>query len=310
MRRFAKVAVQLSTLFIIINSSLAFAVEPELKLDIKPLSEAIYEPFSGLAANQNLKIEFTNNVLRGSDRTQLDNSTKRLKVLIFQANEQSLLARGDQQNLHVQLLSNSQQGRFRKIENLYQHSLRPQSLNRLREQELEFTIHIPESQFAEPGIFRLPLEVQLVDIESEQVLDEQTILVEISVSKRLQANIAGAQTNSNPNSKFAVVNFGVLKTNDSRRVSIQVRGNTSAQVKVSSENRGRLVHTKDSNLFINYSVDVDGEVSELNRPLWLSREVDKTLSGVAYPMDIIIGDAENKFAGQYRDIITVEVRPR
>ena len=61
---------------------------------------------------------------------------------------------------------------------------------------------------------------------------------------------------------------------------------------------------------VNYSVVVDKVRSELDMPLNLNRPVSKSLKGVSYPMQVIVGDVNGAFAGTYEDMITVEVRPQ
>ena len=294
----------------LLNCQAAFATDSLLDLNIRAISRIAYEPFSGLPATQKLAITLSSNVDQTSESREPISAEKRLKLIISPTDNNDFLAKGNQQNLLLELIANNQQGRFRRIENMYQQTLRPINPNNIRESEIELTISIPESQYADAGSYRLPLDIELIDMDSGEVLNEEQLVIEISVAKKVYANIAGAHTNRNSSSRFAVVNFGVLKTNDSRRVSIQVRGNSLTEVKIKSENQGRLVHQKDPDLFVNYSVNVDGIASELDKPLRITRQVGKTLNGVAYPMDIIIGDAENKFSGKYRDIITVEVRPK
>ena len=296
--------------FTLSNWQAAFAIDSLFDLDIQAISRINYEPFSGLPSSQKLAITLSPNIDQASDLQERRNTNKRLRLTIGAADNNEFLAKGRQQDLQLELLTNNQQGRFRRVKNEYQQTLRPINLNNIREQEIELTINIPESQYADAGTYRLPIDIKLLDSNTEEVLAEEQLVIEVLVAKKIYTNIAGAHTNQNSSSRFAVVNFGVLKTNDSQRVSIQVRGNSLAEVKIKSENQGRLVHQKDADLFVNYSVNVDGVASELDKPLRLVRQTDKTLAGVAYPMDIIIGDAENKFAGKYRDIITVEVRPK
>lgn len=289
----------------------AHATESPFDVSVETVSKIVYEPFSGLPSNQEFKItlEPSNSVSRQPDAANEGGSNRRFRLRIRPSDNEDFRAQGQRQNLTTRISSNSQRGRFRRVNNEYRQDFRVRN-NNLRAKIFELTFSVVASQYADPGIYRLPLDVDLLDMASEEILNETKYILEITVGKKLQTNIAGANTNQNVNSRFAVVNFGVLKTGDSRRISIQIRGNTLADIKLSSENNGRLVHTRESDLFVNYSINVDGIPSELESPLSITRSIKKTLRGVAYPMDIIIGDAEDKFAGKYRDIITVEVRPK
>jgi len=280
------------------------------EISIETVSKIVYEPFSGLPSNQEFKI-----TLEPSDSAsdflsgQGGESNRRLRLRIRPSNKGDFQAQGRRQDLTTRFSSNNQRGRFRRVNDEYRQNFRVRN-NNIRTKTFALTFSVVASQYADPGTYRLPLDIDLIDIASEEILNESKYIIEITVGKKLQTNIAGANTNQDSNSRFAVVNFGVLKTGDSRRISIQIRGNTLADINLSSENNGRLIHTRESDLFVNYSVNVDGVSSELESPLNIIRSIDKTLRGTAYPMDIIIGNVEDKFAGKYRDIITVEVRPK
>lgn len=165
------------------------------------------------------------------------------------------------------------------------------------------------SIYADADIYTLPMIVELVDTVTEQILVESLVNLEVMIDIQVQANIAGSDVRTGERIRVPVVNFGELKRGDSRRVSLQVRANTPAMITIESENKGRLRHKEENNLYVDYGVHVDGEGSTLENPLVLNREIAKTIEGSAYPMDIIIGDVTSSFAGSYRDVITVEVRP-
>lgn len=91
---------------------------------------------------------------------------------------------------------------------------------------------------------------------------------------------------------------------------IQVRGNAPANIKVSSENDGRMKHEEREDTYVDYSVVVDGESSTLESPLELQRIVASDLEGSAYPMTVTIGNVDSSYAGAYQDLITIDVSPQ
>jgi len=288
----------------------AFSMQSPFRLNLAPVSKVIYEPFSGQPAHQPLKITFdTNSSPRLNGDADEVEGNRRFRIRIKPSNNGEFYAIGRQQKLASKISSNNQNRQFTRVNNEYRQDFRVRG-NSQRATTFELTLSVVESQYADPGIYSLPLDIDLIDIDTQEVIDKNQLVIEVSVGEKLQTNIAGADVNQNTNSRFAVVNFGVLKSGDSRRLSIQIRGNTLADITVSSENNGELVHVDEPDLSVNYAVNVDGVFSELEVPLNINRPIERTLRGVAYPMDIVIGDVEHEFAGKYRDIITVEVRPK
>jgi len=291
------------------SSIQARANETPYDINLAPVAQITYEPFSGLPSRERLSISLARSDLAASDlATAIEqNRGRRLRLRIRTANSTGFFAVNGAQKLPVQISRLGNSRGFGSANNeVYQDLVIG---NNLRSQRFDFRLSIPASIFAEPGAFSLPLNVELVDLTSNAVIADSNLEIQAVVGVRLQTNIAGANTNRNVNSRFAMVNFGVLESGESQQVSLQIRGNSSADITLTSENDGKLRHNDDSELFVDYSVNVDGEASSLESPLNMIRAVDKTIRGSAYPVKIIIGDVEGSFAGPYRDVITVEVRP-
>ena len=217
--------------------------------------------------------------------------------------------------LPISLTSNSQGGRLRLINNEYRHNF---VLNRGRgaEIELDYSVNVPASIFAVAAEYNLSLEVDLLDFSSKQeIAATQTIELRAEVNPRLQVNIAGTNSANRSTAALSTVDFGALETSETRQIFVQLRGNVPAIIGIRSENNGRLLLQEKGSKgsggdYINYSVNVDGVSSELKSALSLRRRAALDLRGSSYPMIIKIGDVEGAFAGRYKDVITIEVRPQ
>ena len=281
------------------------------EIDIITPNRIIYEPFSGLPGVEKLAVKLVlNNAARENEPDIAIQNNGRLFQLRFRSQDNTELVASSigLSELPVSLEPAARRRGFSKNDNEY---IQDFSINgrRLNQLEFGFTVFVNESIYADAGIYTLPIVVELVDVVTDRVLIERLVELEVLVDIQLQANIAGADTRSVDRIRVPVIDFGTLKRGDSRRVSLHVKANTPAKIMIKSENKGRLLHEEQNGLYVDYSVNVDGEASTLESPLIITRDIAKTIEGSAYPMDVIIGDITSSFAGSYRDVITVEVRP-
>jgi spore coat protein U-like protein len=105
------------------------------------------------------------------------------------------------------------------------------------------------------------------------------------------------------------MDFGILETDESQRIYLQVRANTTVAIELSSENEGVLkLDGAPGAAPIEYSLTFDGERGSGSS--WrTSRTPPLTLAGASYPIDVQIGAVEGRFAGRYRDTVTITVIP-
>lgn len=299
-----------SVLILFLSNSPLYATDNPFNVQIEPASRISYEPFSGLAGVDTLKVKLglsqasTANI----ESTSQQNSGRNFRIRFRMEDNSELFAFGEKRKLPISISPATRARGFKQVANEYRQDFRING--RLRARQFDFLVGIPESIFAEPGNYTLPLLVELIDVETLTVLDEQRFDIEAFVNIQMQTNIAGTHSRPGGRVRVPVVDFDVLETGESKRVSIQVRANALASITVKSKNKGRLRHRRSRGLYVDYSVSVDGETSTLKNPLILTRSVAKTIRGSAYPMDITIGDVNGAFAGSYRDTITVEVRPQ
>ena len=264
-----------------------------------------YEPFSGLPSSHTfyLKLKSNNRNISQSD------SRSSYNVRIRPTDSGPFEAKQGTQAIPIDLRSLGARN-LRRIGNEYHQ---PLSVNTLYDDNMElgYEVIVRPSIFAKPGVYTLPVDIDLLDSKTEQKVGEtRTTNLRIQVRPKIQTNIAGTRASYEDGTTFAVVDFGKLESGESERVFIQVRGNAMARLKISSDNQGRLIHQSLPDLSVNYSIKVDGQRSELRNPLILSRPVAQDLQGSAYPMDIIVGDVSKSFSGSYQDVITISVSPQ
>ena len=272
-----------------------------------------YQPFSGLAASESLRLTLDplSRATGDDDAPRASGPSRPVQVRIREVGGRALQAMSSEQGvLPITLALNSRGARLRLINNEYQHTF---NLNENLQEpiSLDYLVNIPASIFAAAGTYKLGLEVELIDFSSRlPIAAVQAIELLVQVEPRLQVNIAGTNKSSG-SANLSTVDFGVLKTSQTRQLFVQVRGNAPAIIGVSSENNGRLILQDETNRnFINYSISIDGVSSTLKSPLVLRRPAALNLRGSSYPMTIKVGDVDGAFAGQYKDVVTVEVRPQ
>ena len=172
---------------------------------------------------------------------------------------------------------------------------------------------VPSGQYADHGDMQIDLKVALIDSQTAELLANEKIFTLVNRTPlRAQTNFAGTSAGYENGTTYALIDFEEISAGESRTVNFQVRGNSDVDISMSSENKGRLVNTAaPDDGFINYDINADGVESDLSVPLEFSRRPDKTLNGTRYPLTITIDNmAKGAFAGDYRDIIMIDVTPR
>ncbi len=310
----------LITLALIVFGSVLYSAKvwsqaPPIEIRIPDNTATIeYKPFSGIPANETLKLEFA--VVpdfgeQSSGPLKADQERRLVSVRIRPSVLGPFAAIGEgNKKLPITVNPKSNSGRFNYFNDEYRHDFHIKPFSG-ESQMIEYRLSIPPSIFATAGLYELPLYIGVVDVKTGAPLSDLLELqVSVIVEPRLQVNIAGAQSISQSGAHMSTIDFGELQTGESRRVFIQVRGNAPAVINISSENEGKLQAPDDADMKINYSVLVDNEASELATPLSINRSVAQSLRGSSYPMTVKVGEVEGAFSGAYQDIITVEVRPQ
>ena len=301
-----KLLLKLLTLWIGTLALSSYAAAEQFNLRTPSKVQIDYQPFSGLPVSTNVKVQ-----LRFNNNSQQDNTNQREEFRIrFTPSQGNFFAVDKNGNrLPVQFTSRQNNSQLRHIGNQFvaNVSLNPEQR---KNYDFDYTVSLNESQFAKPGVYRLLLDVDLTTLTTNEIISNETrVEIEVIVDAKLQASIAGAHTQKNGGAKFAIINFGELETGETEKVSLHIRGNTDANITLSSENNGRMKHKTAHHSFIDYSINFDGTNSKLKSPLNLIRPVAENLSGSAFPLAITVGEVRGAYSGRYRDIITINVDP-
>jgi len=282
----------LSVLVLLGFGSISLADEPGVSLVLPSNLSITYDPFSGLPSSEFLQAE-----LNFEKRKQPGFS-----VRIRPINRGKFMAIGRQGRLPIQLEA-MDAPRLRRVADEYQQNW-PAKNSAKRTRELSYVVLLPESRIVGVGVYELPLEVDILDVATRQ------IILQVQVEPGLQMNIAGTRGNYEKGEKVAVIDFNELQTGETQQVFIQVRGNTRAEIKIESENGGVMRSREDQSLFVDYTVNLDGVKSTLATPLSIVRHVAPNKRGSAYKMKVRVGNVERAFAGSYQDIIHINVSPQ
>lgn len=178
-------------------------------------------------------------------------------------------------------------------------------------QGVEVTIDMPAGQIGPAGIYFDPLVLRLVDLNAGQAQlgPEMSAVVTAAVDSRAQVNIAGSSSDLGARFAFATLDLGVLRQGVAKDAFLQVRSTAPVTIRLSSRNGGALAREGPQSLtlpyefeFENVAVPLSGQGSLLSRPASIS------LAGTAYHLVArVVSDPDRLPAGDYHDLITIEV---
>jgi hypothetical protein len=136
------------------------------------------------------------------------------------------------------------------------------------------------------------------------------VTLRVRVPGRVEMTISGSISAPFPTgpSGGAAISFGEAATGSKNQVYVHVWANGEVSISLDSENRGRLkLLDSATDGFIDYSARFDGVPAPLSSRYSVRRAPPMTQAGGAYELAITLGDTRSKFAGTYKDVITVTV---
>ena len=173
----------------------------------------------------------------------------------------------------------------------------------------DIRLRIPSGQVPESGSAEQVWTYHLLDALSlEPITALRTVTVLANIPARAQSNFAGVTPGYLNGTSNATVDFGQIEKGASRRIVLQVRANTEALIAISSENNGAMVLEGGTHR-IEYELALDGQICDLTLGCDVTRNPERTLDGSAYPMEFTLSDSADLFAGDYRDIVVVDINP-
>jgi hypothetical protein len=176
---------------------------------------------------------------------------------------------------------------------------------------VDIPLLVPALQVVPRGDYLGQLEVRGIGEGNEPVtIGGGSSALRIVVPGRVEMSISGsaAAPFSDHGMAPASIDFGEAVTGAMQRVFVNVWSNGSVAVTLDSENHGKLLHTADPSLRpIPYTARFDGVPVGLAAPFTVQRSPPASLSGASYPLAVTLGDVTGRFAGRYKDVITVTV---
>lgn len=272
----------------------ALACDPQISRVDGPVNDS-YEPFSPDAATYPLTITITNRdeaacdlravaigTMSGARRLIGPSSRERLNYEIF----------GDQ----AIRLPNEQASGFGL----------PIMIGGQQEVTLRLQVRVAPGQVVASGSYDENVELLLLDRGGE-VREQRRFPLRVRVEARAQVNLAGTAGVFSNGSRSALLDLGELRDGSSNAVFIQLRSNEPVRVRLQSQNKGELVNVEQPGERIPYEFVVDGTAVALSAPANLRRAPPRSLDGASYRAVATVPVVGNRFAGEYRDLITVSV---
>lgn len=176
---------------------------------------------------------------------------------------------------------------------------------------LRYYIDVPSLQLVEQGHYRDTLEFGLYAGFPGIVYDRkdsENVHIEVPVIPVIDVELAAGGLRLPLEGASVVLDFGNLRTRDSRDFNLFVRGNAPYRLEILSENRGvlRLEDYATDHNTIPYDLSIDGAKRSLNGPILLS--FGSLLSGAReHRGRITIGDFDTVLRGTYSDVLTISI---
>ena len=170
---------------------------------------------------------------------------------------------------------------------------------------------IAPQQIVPPGAYGDELALRGdTDAGGDIDLSRRVLRLRAEVPARAEMSISGTAAAGLTAADLAPVSidFPNAATGQTERVFVNVWSNGSVMVSLSSDNGGLLRHVQDVQLPpIPYSARFNGQPLALGTVSAFRETPPMTLAGGSYELAVTLGDTAKKFAGRYRDVISVSV---
>ncbi|ASM49354.1 hypothetical protein PESP_a1206 [Pseudoalteromonas espejiana DSM 9414] len=170
--------------------------------------------------------------------------------------------------------------------------------------KVDISLVIPAGTPVKSGYYTDRLQLKLYDV-NKHIVDEKEIEIETNIEPRTSLSLLGYNTFSN------TVYLGELKPTEKYTMfpSLQIVTNTDIQLNISSENKGRLIHSIFSTKYgVNYTLQLGGEEVNLAK----ASSLNFSYSGQTeffIPLSIQLEDFKDQAAGEYSDVIRFQISP-
>lgn len=165
----------------------------------------------------------------------------------------------------------------------------------------------PQQIVVPAGFYEYDLRINVRLQGSPDIIAQLLGEVVLNATPRAQVNIAGADGAFDENNFADRIEFRDPKEGDERQVFIQTRSNALTSLKLTSQNGARMNHVEVDNSYIGYDAFLGGQEIDLSSDVIIGNRPATDLRGVSTPLRIVIADSNLRYAGEYKDLITVEI---
>lgn len=177
---------------------------------------------------------------------------------------------------------------------------------------VEIRIEVPGGQVGLAGLYADAVTFRLLDLEAGEARlgPERQASVNVAMESRAQVNLAGSDIGTG-SFGLARLDFGALRQGDRRSARVQVRSTAPVTINIRSQNGGAMERVAGGGDKIAYLLTFDGaNLALASGPATLTKHASPGLAGSSYALDVTIsGNPDTLPAGDYRDLVTVDVDP-
>ena len=177
---------------------------------------------------------------------------------------------------------------------------------------VRLVMSLPDASFLSAGRYQTTLQAELFDDNGEILGPTRFIDAIVTAPSRAQINVAGG---ASAFGTLPALDRIVLRPNGRGgafgRAFLQVRANTDVNISLSSANAGRLMHMTNPSLTIPYTLTVGGQSIPLADRAVIQHRPTPSIAGSNLAMDVqLTNNRGPRFAGRYRDVISITVEPQ
>lgn len=179
----------------------------------------------------------------------------------------------------------------------------------------QFRFFIPPGQVVPSGSYHDELVYRIYDAETLELLTERGFQLQTRVGQQMAIfvadNLSGQLRGDDHSARRGRMNFGQLKSNESRSLGITILSNDGYAVRLESENRGALQHVAyGPEARIAYTATFGGRPIDLSSGMAVfSGYAATTRSGATQSLNVVIGEVGAARAGPYSDRLQITVEP-
>lgn len=175
--------------------------------------------------------------------------------------------------------------------------------------EVEFDVVVLQEAVVPAGTYVERLFLNLYQSYGTSTKEQIPVNLNLSSIPRAQLNISGSRGEFGAGGTVSVVDFGPAETGKVRHVYIQTRANAASRLSFRSANKGRLslLEQGGEGSSLEYKVSFDGQALDLSDVSFKNVDLPFDYSGLAFELNLVLGNVAGARAGTYTDELTIEI---